>query len=85
MFYFIYYYIFSERFFPIITESPYNPFLPAIPTLLSMFMSPFSLLLNPSTPTQPSPQPVAVSQLSFCESVSIFLLSSVYSLDSTYK
>ena len=45
---------------------------------------PFSLLLNPSTPyTQP--HPTAVSLLSIYESVSLLLVSSVCSLDSTYE
>ena len=59
------------------------PCPPAIPTLLSMSVSPFSFLLNPSTRLPPSP--TICHLLSIYESVPIFLVSSVCSLDSTYE
>ena len=55
------------------------PISPTIAPLLSMSMGPFSYLLNPS------PAPWAVILLSVYESVSILLVSSVCSLDSTYE
>ena len=63
---------------------PYNPFPPEITTLLFMSMSPFSFLLGHSTSSPTSPQ-LAVILLLIYQSVPIFLVSSVYSLDSTYE
>ena len=75
--------LFSESFFyfllyfPIIIYPHYNSLPTTISTLLSMYMSPFSFLLDPS----PQLPPRAVSLLSM--SVSILLVSLFCSLDST--
>ena len=77
--FFVFYLIFIE-FFPITFSSPYTSLPPAV-TLLSMSMSPFSFLLNLSTPNPPP----AVTPLSIYESVPIFLVCSVCSLESTHE
>ena len=53
----------------------YPPPTPAVTTLLSMSMSPFSFLLSRSTP---HPTPLAVVLLSICESVSVLLVQFVH-------
>ena len=55
---------------------------PVITPLLSMSMSSFSFVLNPSTPYS---LPIAVILLSIYECVSIMLVSSVCLLDSTHE
>ena len=62
---------------------PYSLLPPALTTRLSMSMTPFSFLLNPATPN--FPPPLAAILLSTYESVPIFLVSAVYSLDPTYE
>ena len=68
--------------FPITFQSPYAPLPPTITTLLSMTISTFSFLVNPSTPYPPYPSCHPALHLWVCP---ILLVSSVCSLYSTYK
>ena len=67
-------------------QSPYTPLPAKIPTLLSMSMFPFSFCSSPPPPYLPLPLAVTLScHPVIHESVSILLVSSVCSLDSTYE
>ena len=83
-FFFIIFFFFNLIYFDVLYFFHYHLVLlysvsPAITTPLSMSMSPFSFLLNPSIPLT-TPTPVVIL-LSLYESAPIFLVSSVYSLD----
>ena len=58
---------------------------PEITTLLSMSWVLFPFCSIPSTPNHPHPAPTSCHLLSIYESVFVLLVSSVCSLDSTYK
>ena len=80
--YYLYFYLIFIIFFPL----PFSPLLvspPAITTLLSMSMSPFSFLFNPSTPLPPSSPTDWRPALHLW--VCPYFLCSVCSLDSTYE
>ena len=63
--------------------SPYTSLAPAITTMVPMLVSPFPFLLTPYTPKfRPSTQ-ASCRLLSIYEFVSVLLVSSVCSLDST--
>ena len=78
---FLFFVFFILLYFSVTIYPPYTPLPTTITTLFYVSMSPFSLLLKPSTPTS--------SHLSFYpalyESLSIFLVSSVCSLETTYE
>ena len=96
LFFVLFFYLFNFYcIFPLLLVSPmpsstttYPP-APTITTLLSVSISPFSFrtfcLVPPPLPPSPFLPPGAVRLLSIYESVSIFFVSSVCSLDSSYE
>ena len=79
---FLFYIIYTFIVFFHYCLSPLYPCPTTIATLLSVFTSLFPFC---SIPLFPNWHPRAVSLLSIYESVSVFLVSSVYLLDSTYE